>query len=703
MKFKEYTRFSSILFILFSFHCINYVFGQAPVAEKIKKVLITKNNKRIDNYYWINDGKNPKINEYLIAENEYLIYMLKPAENLQNKLYNEMVIRKDNDVTSVPYKDNGYLYYTRFYHNKQYKVYFRIKDSLNAKEELLFDANELAIGKKDFSITAFGLSISPDNRLLAFGYESYEGSALKFRDLTTGEWLKDEINGVTGDPVWANDNKTVFYSVTNMIGMSNKVKKHILGENPKKDKIVYSEKNPAFYVYLYKSKSHKYIFLKTESYITSEFRILNADSPSINFRLFQPRKKGMLYYIEHLDKQFYVLTNYQAKNYRVMVTPEYQTTKENWKELVPGDKDIYIYNIEPFKNFIVLNVMKDGLSQVLIIDLKTGVSHYIVQDDDIYTIMVKMVIISYNHDPDTEWLRYEYSSLTSPDCIILYNMRTKEKKIIGSGKLAGGYNPTEYEMKRVWATAHDSTKIPISLVYKKGLELNGQNPLLLTGYGGGGMNDVSFSSDRICLLDRGFVYAIAHIRGDEDLGDKWHEDGKLLNKKNTFTDFISCAEYLIDEGYTNPQKLFAQGGSAGGMLMGVVVNMKPELFKGIIANSPFMDVVTVLQSRQFSWAWDEYGNPRKKKYYHYILSYSPYDNITAKNYPAMLLTTGIDDYYWIVAKYTAKLRALKTDNNLLLLHTNMSAGHLGPTGKLEAMRETALEYAFLLNLLGIKE
>lgn len=691
-------------FLFISFSAAQCLAQQPPVANKIKKEITLNGHTRIDNYYWMSDEKNPKGIAYLKAENEYLKNILKPTEALQEKLYKEMSGHMQQKEISVPYKDNGYYYYTRYEKEKEYPIYARKKEIENSKEEILLNVNEMAAGHNYFHVSNFGLSISPDNKLLAFGYDiTGKYGSLKFKDLSTGKWLKDEIPNTTGDPVWANDNKTVFYSIPDKEGRSFKVKKHRLGDDPKNDKVVFHEKDAAFDIYVYKSKSKKYIIIRSMSTLALEYLVLNTDNPSGNFKIIQPRERGLEYSIDHYGDKFYILTNYLAENFRIMETPENKTEKENWKEILANRADAVIFNMEVFKDYLAVEELKDGLTQINILDLKNDTDHYIKFDEEVYTTHVKIHHLTINYDFETEWLRYRYSSLTTPNSVCEYNMRTGEKKILKQSEISGGFNFSTYESKRMYAVANDNKKIPISIVYKKGITLNGENPLLLTAYGAyGSFEDLSFSADRISLLDRGFIYAIAHVRGGQELGRQWYEDGKFLNKKNTFTDFIACAEHLIKEKYTNPQKLFAQGGSMGGLLMGAVANIKSELFKGIIANVPVMDVFGYLLNGA-EYEYDEIGNPNKKGHYDYILSYSPYDNIEAKKYPAMLLTTGIDDEYWGAAKFTAKLREFKTNSTQILLYTNMSAGHSGASGRLEAIKETAMEYAFLFQLIGIIE
>ena len=697
-------------FILSLIGSFNSTFPQqAPVADKIKKEIVKHGYNRIDNYYWMRESKNPKVLTHLKAENEYLKNILKPAAELQEKLFNEMAGRIQHTDISVSYKDNGYYYYKRYEEGKEYPVFLRKKDLEEIEEEILLNVNEMAEGHSYFDISNFGLSVSPDNKILAFGYDSIGSGVytIIFKDLITGKWLEDKIPNTTGDPVWANDNKTVFYSIPDKLFRSFKVKKHLLSVKSEKDKLVFHEKDIGFDIYVYKSKSKKYIIIRSFSTLSLEYLVLDADKPSEDFKIIQPREKGLEYSIDHYGDRFYILTNYQAKNFRLMETSVNKTGKENWKEVIPHREDARIFSIEVFKDYLAVEEFKNGIKEINVIDLINSTSHYMKFEEEVYSAYISNAHISINLDFETEWLRYRYSSLTTPGSIYEYNMRTGEKKLLKQRKISGAFDPLAFESRRFYATSKDGKRVPVSIVYKKGLVLNGENPLLLTGYGAyGGYEDLSFSTDRISLLDRGFIFAIAHVRGGEELGREWYEDGKLLNKKNTFTDFIACAEHLIKEGYTRPDKLFAQGQSMGGLMMCTVVNMRPDLFKGIIANVPFADVLTSMLDKSLpltSTEYDELGNPNKKEYHDYMLSYSPYDNIEVKKYPSILVTTGLNDFYWHGAKFVAKLRDLKTDSNPVLLYTNLSAGHDGASGRFEAIRETALEYTFLLQLLGIMQ
>jgi oligopeptidase B len=677
-----------------------------PVAEKIKKELTMHGDTRIDYYYWLRERDNPKVIEYLKAENEYLDSVMKHTEPLQEKLYNEIVGRIKQTDTSVPYLLNGYYYYTRYEEGKEYPVYCRKKGTMEAKEEILLNVNEMAKGHGYYHVT--GLAVSSNNNLLAFGVDtvSRRKYTIYFKNLTTGDILADKIPVTTGQAAWANDNKTVFYAVKDDTTLRPyKICKHILGTNVSADKEIYDEKDETFEVIAYKSKSKKYIFITSYSTLSTEYRYLDADKPDGEFKIFQPREKDLLYEVEHFKDKFYIRTNLKAKNFRLMQTPIDKTAKENWTEVIPHRDDVLLEEFAIFNNFLVLNERKNGLTQLRIINWEDNAEHYLDFGEETY-----VAYIAYNPEFDTELLRYSYSSLTTPWSTFDYNMKTKEKKLLKQEEVLGDFDAKNYHAERLYATATDGTKVPISLVYRKGLEKNGDNPCLLYGYGSYGYStDPVFYSAGLSLLDRGFVYAIAHIRGGQEMGRYWYEDGKLLKKKNTFTDFIACAEHLIAQKYTNPDKLFALGGSAGGLLMGAVVNMRPDLFKGIIAEVPYVDVVTTMLDSSIPLTtseYDEWGNPANKEYYDYMLSYSPYDNVEAKDYPAMLVTTGLQDsqvQYFEPAKWVAKLRNMKTDHNILLLKTYMEAGHSGVSGRFRQYKETALIFAFMLDQLGIKE
>ncbi len=677
-----------------------------PVAEKIRQELTAHGQTRVDYYYWLRERENPKVIEYLKAENDYLKAVMKPTETLQETLYQEIVGRIKQTDMSVPYRSQGYYYYTRFEEGKEYPVYCRKKGSLEAAEEVLLDVNTLAEGHAYFHVP--GLTVSADNNLIAYGTDAVSRRlyTIHFKNLTTGETLPDEIPNTVGQAAWASDNKTVFYTLKDTTTLRPfKVRRHVLGTDPAGDRDVFIETDETFNAHVYKSKSKKFLIIACDSTLSTEYRFLDADNPDGEFRLIQPRERDLEYSVEHFQDKFYIRTNYQAKNFRLMAAPVDKTTKENWEEIIPHRSDVFLENFELFDNFLVLEERSSGLTKLRLIRWQDKSEHYLDFGEETYTAS-----IGQNPEFETDWLRFDYSSLTTPSSVFDYNMTTKEKKLMKQQEVVGGFNPADYHAERLQATASDGVKVPISLVYKKGLQKNGDNPLLLYGYGSyGASTDPGFSSVRLSLLDRGFIYAIAHIRGGQEMGRAWYEDGKLLKKKNTFTDFIACAEQLIAERYTRPDKLFAMGGSAGGLLMGAVVNMRPDLFRGVVAAVPWVDVITTMLDPSIPLTtaeYDEWGNPNNKEYYDYMLSYSPYDNVEAKDYPALLVTTGLHDsqvQYWEPAKWVAKLRTMKTDRHPLLLYTNMEAGHSGASGRFRRYRETALEYAFFLNLVGINK
>ncbi|MFD2514435.1 S9 family peptidase [Pontibacter locisalis] len=677
---------------------------QPPVAKKAPKELTTHGETRVDNYYWLNQREDPEVIAYLNAENDYTKKVMSNTEDLQKELYQEIVGRIKQKDESVPFKDDGYWYHTRYEEGKEYPIYARKKGTLSAPEEVMVNANERAEGLNYYS--AAGMNVSPNNKLLAFGEDtvSRRKYTIRFKDLSTGEMLKDRIPNTTGAAVWANDNKTVYYTVKDPALRSYKIFKHTLGTPSSQDKEIYHEADETFSTFVYKTKSDKYIIIGSSSTLSNEYRFLDANNPNGNFKVIQPRERGLEYSVDHFGDKFYIVTNKDgATNFKLMQTPVSKPGKANWKEVIPHREDVLLEGIEIFKDYLALQERKNGLTQIRIKkwnDPKTD--YYIDFGEEAYT-----AYISTNPDFDSKTLRYQYSSLTTPNSVYDYNMETKQQELKKREEVVGDFNPENYEAKRIYATADDGTKIPISLVYKKGIKLDGSNPTLQYAYGSYGYStNPGFSSVRLSLLDRGFVYAIAHIRGGQEMGRKWYEEGKMMKKKNTFTDFIDASEYLIEQGYTNPDKLFAMGGSAGGLLMGAVVNMRPELYQGVIAAVPFVDVVTTMLDTSIpltTGEFDEWGNPAEKDAYDYMLSYSPYDNVKEQEYPNMLVTTGLHDsqvQYWEPAKWVAKLREMKTDDNLLLLHTNMEAGHGGASGRFERYKETALQYAFLLNLLN---
>jgi len=677
---------------------------QAPVAKIIPHELTIHDHTRIDNYYWLNQREDSAVIQYLTDENAYTDAVMKHTEKFQENLYNELLGRIKQDDNSVPYFKNDYWYYTRYEEGKEYAIYCRKYKSLDAQEQIMLDENILA--SKFAYYAASGLNVSDDNKILSFGEDtvSRRQYTLRFLNLETGEFLPDQIGNTTGRAVWAADNKTIFFSIKDESLRSFKIMKYTLGSANAITE-VFHEADPTFNTYIYRTKTDKYLVIGSESTVSSEYQVLEAINPNGKFRLFQKRERDLEFGIEHFGDKFYIVTNLDAKNFRLMETPANKTSKENWKEVIAHRDNVMLLGIEVFDNFMAIEEQENGLTNIRIIDNGSKAEHYLNFGEETYTAS-----IGYNPDFATNKLRYSYSSLTTPSSTIDYFMDTREKEVMKQQVVLGDFAPENYEAKRIWATAKDGTKVPISLVYKKGIDVNGDNPLLLYAYGSYGYSmDPYFSSARLSLLDRGFIYAIAHIRGGQEMGRYWYEEGKLLNKMNTFTDFNACAEFLIAEKYTSPKNLFAMGGSAGGLLMGAIINLQPELYKGVIAAVPFVDVVTTMLDESIpltTGEFDEWGNPKVKEYYDYMLSYSPYDQVEAKDYPAMLVTTGLHDsqvQYWEPAKWVAKLRATKTDNNILLLKTNMDFGHGGASGRFERLKEVALEYAFIFDLVGIKK
>ncbi|WP_350179487.1 S9 family peptidase [Phaeodactylibacter sp.] len=678
---------------------------EQPQATKKPKDLTIHGDTRVDDYYWLNQREDEEVIAYLNAENAYTKSMMSHLDTFQEKLYQEIIGRLKPDDASVPYKDNGYFYITRYEEGKEYPIYSRKKGTLEAEEEIMLDANELA---KDFDYyNVGGREVSLDNQLLAYGEDTLSRRiyTLRFKNLETGEMLPDQIPGTTGSAVWANDHQTVFYTLKDETTLrSYKVMRHRLGTPVAEDVEVYSEEDPTFLAFAYKTKSDKYVVVGSYSTLSQEYRVLNADNPAGSFRLIQPRERGLEYSIAHFGGHFYIRTNLDAQNFRLMKTPEDQTTKAHWEEVIPHRKDVLLEDMEIFKDYLVLSERKAGITQLRVRPW-AGEEHYINFGEEAY-----LAYTSVNPEFDTKILRIGYTSLTTPNTTYDYDMMGKTFEMLKQQEVVGGFNPEEYQAERLMVKARDGAEVPVSIVYRKGFQKDGTQPLLLYGYGSYGSSmEPYFSSVRLSLLDRGFAFAIAHIRGGEEMGRHWYEDGKLLKKKNTFTDFIDVADHLVAENYTSPEQLFAMGGSAGGLLMGAIVNMRPDLWKGIIAAVPFVDVVTTMLDESIpltTGEFDEWGNPKDKTYYDYIKSYSPYDNLEAKAYPPMMVTTGLHDsqvQYWEPAKWVAKLRELKTDQNPLLLHTNMEAGHGGASGRYRRYKETAMEYAFLLDLAGRAE
>jgi len=681
---------------------------KTPKAEKIEKKLEIHGDLRIDNYYWLNDKENPKVIDYLNAENAYYEAKTGHTKQFQEDLFQEMKSRIKEDDESVPYKKNNYYYITRFEKGQQYPIYARKKNTLEAKEEIMFDVNKLAENHNYYKLS--GLSISPNNKLVSFGVDtvSRRQYTLQFKNLITGEIYPEKIENTTGSASWASDNKTVFYTQKNPTTLrSEKIFRHVLGTNPSNDVEVFYEEDEAFSTYVYRSKSEKYIIIGSSSTVSSEYRILEANDAFGEFKLFQPRERDLEYDIAHYNNYFYILTNKDnAINFKLMKTSVEDTLKENWFDVIPHREEVLLEDISIFKDFLVVEERANGLNKIRIIYWDDSEDYYLPFEEETYSAGVY-----FNPEFDTSIIRYGYNSMTTPSSVLDFNVETRTKEIKKEQQVLGGkFDKNNYKSDRLWATASDGTQIPISLVYHKSTTLTKDTPLLLYGYGSYGYTiDAGFSSTRLSLLDRGFVFAIAHVRGSEYLGRNWYENGKLLNKKNTFTDFIDCAKFLIEKKYTSKEHLYASGGSAGGLLMGAIINMNPELFNGILASVPFVDVVTTMLDESIpltTGEYDEWGNPNEKGYYDYMKSYSPYDNVIRRNYPNMLITTGLNDsqvQYFEPAKWIAKLRELKNDKNILVMHTDMESGHGGASGRFDALKEVARDYSFLLDLEGYIE
>ncbi|MBT8244792.1 MAG: S9 family peptidase [Winogradskyella sp.] len=677
-----------------------------PKAKKIPKLLEAHADVRTDHYFWMKNREDEQVINHLRAENDYTDVMMAHSKDFQKDLFEEMKARIKEDDESVPYKYNGYWYITRFEKGKDYPIYTRKKETLKAVEELLFDCNKMAEGESYFKLV--GISISPDNKKVSFGLDltGRRNYTIYIKDLDTDKTETDKIVQTTGSSSWANDNKTLFYTKKDKKTLrAFQIYKHKLGEI--EDKLVFQEGDDTFGVAVYKSKSRKWIIIACYSTLTNEYHVLNADTPDEKFKIFSPRVRGLEYSIAHYDSHFYILTNNdKSTNFKLMKTSEDATNINNWEELIPHRKETLLESIDIFKNYLVLSERTNGLNQIRVMRWDKTEDYYLPFESETYTCYTGT-----NIDFDTEILRYGYNSMTTPSSVIEFNMRSKEKTVLKEQEVLGGnFDKNNYTEERIWATAEDGTKIPMSVVYRKDIKKDGNNPVLQYAYGSYGSTvDPYFSTIRLSLLDRGFIYVIAHVRGGEYLGRHWYEDGKLLNKKNTFSDFISCSIHLIKKRYTSSEHLYAMGGSAGGLLMGAIINEAPELYNGIIAAVPFVDVITTMLDTSIpltTGEYDEWGNPNDKLYYNYMKSYSPYDNISAKNYPNMLVTAGLHDsqvQYWEPAKWVAKLRELKTDSNKLFLKINMDAGHGGASGRFESLKEDAEEFAFLLDLEGITD
>jgi oligopeptidase B len=677
-----------------------------PKADKIPVSFKKFNDIRIDYYYWLKERDNPEVIDYLERENDYYEKMTSHTLDLQDKLFNEIKSKIKEDDESVPYFLNGYWYKTKYKEGLGYPIYARYKDSLNNKEEILFDCNELAKKHDYFNLSNF--QISPNNKIVAYSTDivSRRLYSINFKNLETGEIYSDEIINSSGSFAWANDNSTLFYTNRDVNTLRNdKIFKHTLNTNYENDELVYFEKDETFYANVSKSKSRKYIIISSYSTLTSEFQFLSADNPDDSLKLFNKRKRGVEYNINHFEDYFYIITNKDnAYNYKLMKTKINDTSMNNWEDVIEHRKNVLVEGIDVFNDYLVISERVNGLNRINIKKWDNSENYFLNFDNETFSSNTTT-----NLDFDSKKLRYAYNSLNEPYSVIEFDMVTKEKNVLKQHKvLDTNFEKNNYVTERVWADSRDGNKIPISLIYKKGVEKDGSNPLLLYGYGSyGNTIDPSFSISRLSLLDRGFIYAISHVRGSEYLGRDWYENGKLLNKKNTFYDFIDSTKFLISQGYTSAEHSYAYGGSAGGLLMGSIINMAPELYNGVIAAVPFVDVITTMLDETIPLTtseYDEWGNPNKKKYYDYMMSYSPYDNVSKLKYPNLLVTTGLHDsqvQYWEPAKWVAKLRDYKLDDNYLFLNTNMETGHGGSSGRFEAIKDLAKEYAFILDLENI--
>ncbi len=675
---------------------------EPPIAPEIEKQLVIHGDTRIDFYYWMNDRENPEVIEYLTAENAYREAMMTHTEDLQETLFSEMQGRMPQDDESAPFLRNGYYYYTRYEAGNEYPLYCRKKGSLDAPEEILLDVNELAAPYSFYNLGSYG--VSDDNRMLAFSADTVgrRQNALMLKDLETGAITRTGIQNIGGEVVWAADNQTLFFSTINPVTLRNdRINRYNIkkGGDPE---AVYFEKDDTFRTWVSRSKDGRFLMINVSSTLSNETWILDAANPEGSFQVFQARQPDLRYKVFPYKDRFFVLTNLNAQNFRLMETPVNATNRTNWREKIPHRTDVLLEGVEVFDDFLVLQERSMGLRQMRILHHGSGQEHYLVFEEEAYTAS-----ISVNAEMASNTLRYNYTSLTTPNSTYDYDMVSRESLLVKQQQVLGGFAPSDYETRRLYAPARDGVEVPLTIVYRKGMEADGQNPLLLYGYGSYGASaDPRFNSNAISLIDRGFIYAIAHVRGGQDLGQQWYEEGKLLKKRNTFYDFIDCAKFLVENGYTKPELMFATGGSAGGLLVGAVVNMEPDLFKGVIAGVPFVDVVTTMLDETIPLTtseYDEWGNPNIEVYYNYMLSYSPYDNVISQAYPNLYITSGLHDsqvQYFEPTKWVAKLRQYHTGDQVIYLDTNMEAGHGGAPGRFMRLWELARQYAFILDLAG---
>jgi len=676
-----------------------------PIAKTQAKELSIHGHTRIDNYYWLNERENPEVIDYLNAENAYLDQVMAPVKPFEEKLFEEMKSRIKKQDESVPVKEGNYFYYVRFIEGGEYPIYCRKKENLDAPEEILLDGNKLAKNKSYFNIG--GYEITDNEEIMAYGVDtvSRRNYTVSFKNLQTGKLYKEKIKNTEGGSyAWASDNKTFFYikrDQQTLLGYQ--VWRHTLGTDVKEDVLVYEEHDNQFYMGLYRMKSKKYIAIASDhNGVSTEYRLLDATKPMGDFKVFSERERGHEYSIEHFQDKFYIRTNRdKATNFKLMEVKETDVAdKTQWKDVIVHRKDVFLETLEVFENHLVLQERKEGLIELRVINQTTKQEHYIDFGEPAYD-----AYIGANPEFNTNTLRFIYTSLTTPNSTFDYNLDTQLKDLKKEQAVIGDFNKNNYVSERVFVIARDGARIPLSIVYRKGTQLDGSAPLLQYSYGSYGYStDATFSSVRLSLLDRGFVYAIAHIRGGQEMGREWYDNGKMFKKKNTFNDFVDCSDFLIANKYCSPSKLFAMGGSAGGLLMGAIINLKPELYRGIVASVPFVDVVTTMLDESIpltTGEFEEWGNPKNRDSYEYMLSYSPYDNVEPKAYPNLLVTTGLHDsqvQYFEPAKWVAKLRTLKTDSNLLLMYIDMEAGHGGASGRFASLKLIAKEYAFILDL-----
>ncbi len=673
-----------------------------PVAEIIPKADTNFGDIRIDNYYWLRDKENPEVIKYLEAENGYTDAIMKPTEAFQQKLYDEILARIKQTDLSVPEKVGDYYYYSRTETGKQYHYFCRKRGTLDAPEEVMLDLNQMAEGAKYLSLGTY--KISPNQNLMAYTLDTNGGEVYTVfvKDLTNGKIMEKIVEGADAMMDWGNDT-TLFYTILDETHRPYRLYRHILGQPSHDDALVYEEKDDAYFLSIYRTRSREYLLMSATSNVTSEIRYLRADNPFGEFRIIHPRQRNMEYSVDHRGDKFFIFTNDNARNFKLMEAPVTDPTRANWKEVLPYDDNIKIDTIFAFKNYLVILEREKGLQRILILNPDTKESHFIEFPEPTYAIYTMA-----NREFNTDIYRFTYTSMVTPASIYDYDMTARTRELKKQAEVLGGYDSSQYQSERLYAPASDGTLIPISMVYKKGMAHDGSNPTLLYGYGAYGLNsDPYFASDRLSLLNRGFIYAIAHVRGGGEMGRQWYEDGRLLKKKNTITDFIACAEFLIKQKYTSPNRLAIEGASAGGIVVGGAINMRPDLFAGAVLQSPFVDVLNTMLDSTLPLTvteYEEWGNPHEKIYYDYIKSYSPYDNVTAQNYPSLLIHAGLNDprvSYWEPAKWAAKLRALKTDKNILLLKTSMGSGHFGESGRYAYLKENAFTYAYLLNLFGL--